>query len=187
MKLRDAEALASQLLLSLDRYCIRVAVGGSIRREVPECKDIELVAIPRNRYGVLNEWAPAVGVQWIKTGTPDVVPWQPQLDGKYWRGLLREQVKLDLFLTTHGQWGLLFLIRTGSAEFSEAVVTHGKRIGRRVQGGYLRAGTTEASPIIPTPEERDVFRELGLAWVDPPARTGPEALRLRKELARSRA
>lgn len=178
MNLRDAQDLASRLLLSLDPYCARVAVAGSVRRQVPEVKDIEVVAIPndRDRMRIVDEWAPGFGARWIKTGTPVAVPWRPKADGRYWRALLDEGLKLDLFLCAPENWGTILLIRTGSAEFSEAVATHGKRIGKRFHEGRLSVLNGLAWTAIPTPEERDVFGELGLAWVPPERRLDGKAL-----------
>lgn len=109
-------------------------------------------------------------MQWIKPGVPDVVPWRPKPDGKYWRGLLPSGAKLDLFLTTPEGWGIILLIRTGSAEFSQAVVTHAKRIGRPVENGRLTIGGVP----VQTREESDVFETLGLRYVEPRNRNGWE-------------
>lgn len=188
MDLHSADAIVSRLLLSMDRHCERVAVAGSVRRRVPEVKDIEVVAIPRRRAlfnmpdataqeNLLHGWALTSGIRWIKPGTSEIVDWPLKRDGKYWRGLLPDGIKLDLFLCTPENWGIVFLIRTGSAAFTKELVTHGQQIGKRALGGFLRRGTSEESPIIPTPEERDVFCELSLAWVAPPMRVDGRALR----------
>lgn len=45
--LAQARAVADLLVSYLAPACERIEIAGSIRREVPEVKDIELVAIPR--------------------------------------------------------------------------------------------------------------------------------------------
>lgn len=190
MRLAAARQEAEKLRGRVSRWCDRAEIAGSIRRQKAEVKDVELVVIPRwedwpdpsSLFGepmpvnVLHEeWVGkcAGDVRWIKPGTKEVVDWEPKADGKYWRGLLPCGLKLDLFIARPENWGAIFLIRTGSAEFSEAVVTHAKRVGKRCSGGMF---TVDGNPVA-TPEERDVFKLLNLRWVDPVNRTGPEALR----------
>jgi len=131
------------------------------------------------RVNLLHEWATsqaaAAGVRWIKTGTPDVVDWEPKPEGKYWRALVDDAIKLDLFLASAENYGLILLIRTGSAEFSQAVMTYAKhRTPYHVEGGYLR---DREGKVLETPEERDVFKALRLDYVLPRERTGQHMVR----------
>lgn len=192
MFIREAHAIADGLKREMSPFCHRIEIAGSIRRGRQEVKDIEIVAVPRwvesglglfddggEMKNLLLQWAfdaEARGrLRWIKPGTPEIIPWSPRRDGKYWRGLVREAVKLDLFLTTAEQWGLIYLIRTGSAEFSQGVMTYVKhRTDYRISEGALR---DEEGRSMPTPEEEGVFRLLGLDYVAPPERTGFEAVR----------
>ncbi len=123
-------------------------------RQKASIKDIELVVIPKwtvtpgetptgNLFELtpplplhvneLHRWATKVqsSLTWIKPGTQEIIPWEPKPDGKYWRATLvgpgKEMVKLDLFLTRPQNWGIIYLIRTGAAEFSAAVLGHAKR------------------------------------------------------------
>lgn len=187
MDLQSAKREAERLVEAMSPYCQRVEIAGSIRRGRLEVKDIEICAIPTwaerpgaDLFGtpeasnILHEWAMKCGsaVRWIKPGVDEIIDWQPKPEGKYWRGLLPCGVKLDLFLARPENWGAIFLIRTGSAPFSEAVVTHAKRIGKRCVNSQF---TVDGEPV-PTPEEADVFALLNLRYVEPYARTGPEAL-----------
>lgn len=187
MELGHARKRAAALLDLMRPDILRGEIAGSIRRQKADCRDIELVVIPRweeeadpaslfgepVRVNRLHEWATQTGsVQWIKPGTSEIEPWPPKPEGKYWRGLLSDGTKLDLFIATPENFGLILLIRTGSAEFSKAVVTHALRLGKPCNGGTLG---------VPTPEEPDVFRVLGLQWVPPEARQGPaEVLKARE-------
>ncbi len=190
MDLDTATRLAHPIWRGLNEHCHECKVAGSIRREKAEVKDIEVVAAPKwvdgavadlfgesEQVNAAYQWAvdaEARGeVQWIKPGPPPVTPWPLKPDGKYWRGLLPGGVKLDLFLATPENFGLIYLIRTGSSDFSKAVVTHALRCGMRVAGGQL----LRSDEVIPTPTEESVFEALGLAYVSPRNRTDGSVLR----------
>lgn len=180
MQLARAEQIARTLADELSPHCARVEIAGSIRRGRPEVKDIELVAVPRMQsektteglfaeevqVNLLYRWAKRSRINWIKPGTSQIVPWQPKPDGKYWRALLPTGIKLDLFIADPANFGLIFAIRTGSAEFTTALVTHANRVGLPSVDGYL----TRDGGRVETPEERDVFELLGLEWIDPTLR-----------------
>lgn len=195
MRLRDAQAIAERLAELMRPFCSRVEVAGSVRRSCPEVKDVELVAIPRweerpatapslfaeeaERVNLLHEWATheaaGAGVRWIKSGTSDVVDWEPKPEGKYWRALVDDAIKLDLFLASAENYGLILAIRTGCAEFSQALMTFAKlRTSYHVDGGYLRDSEGRA---LDTPEERDVFEALKIDFVEPRERTGQHMVR----------
>lgn len=183
MKLSQAKNLAERIIETMSPFCQRVAIAGSIRRQKPEVKDIEIVAVPRlgqaqdlfntKLENELFKWALQIQtegrIQWIKPGTPEIIPWRIQEQGKYWRGwLTKAGMKLDLFLATPETWGVIYLIRTGSAAFSQRMV--GKecwRTGYRFGDGKL---LDPSGQFVPTPEEQDVFNALGVDWIEPEAR-----------------
>jgi DNA polymerase/3'-5' exonuclease PolX len=79
------------------------------------------------------------------------------------------RIKLDLFLTTPERWGPVYVIRTGPAAFSAALVQHWTRVsggGRFSDGGITdaRGNALEAR------EEADVFHHLGLHVIPPKMR-----------------
>lgn len=176
-------------------FCTRLAIAGSIRREADEVKDIEIVCLPRietklhavGLFGdgellsrnALHDWAIGFGcpIRWIKPATSEIIDWAPKPDGKYWRGLIRDadagDVKIDIFIPRPKNWGITLLVRTGSAEFSQAVAAHALRTGRKLDdGGLLKYGVPVA-----TDEEADAFKHLGLLWTEPRDRTGARAVR----------
>ncbi len=191
MFIRDAKALADNLVEQMRPHCERVEIAGSIRRGCQVVKDMEIVAVPKwhpgeigNLFGdaeMLNGllvWAfdaeARAILQWIKPGTSEIIPWEPKRDGKYWRALLSQNIKLDLFITTLQQWGIIFLIRTGSAEFSQGVMTYAKRnTSLHVENGAL---TDDSGRALETFEERDAFDLLQLDYVEPRERAGFQAV-----------
>jgi DNA polymerase/3'-5' exonuclease PolX len=195
MRLREAHKVAERLAEAMSPFCARVEIAGSVRRCCPEVKDVELVAVPRweerpdpapslfaeedERVNLLHGWAvneaASASVRWIKLGTPEVVDWEPKPEGKYWRALVDDSIKLDLFLAAPENYGLILAIRTGSAEFSQALMTYAKhRTPYHVEGGYLRG---REGAVLETPEERDVFKALKVDYVLPRERTGQHVVR----------
>lgn len=184
MNLQQAEGIAIDLVEQMRPYCHRIEIAGSIRRRSAEVKDIEIVAVPKwetatdpgdlfgERSVAVNQLHEAFKgrLRWIKPGTQEIISWPVQPDGKYWRAYLAgvepRGIKLDLFLATPENWGLIFLIRTGSADFSREVVTYAKYHGKPVVDGRL----TMSGVPVETPEEADVFRLLGLRFVEPQQR-----------------
>lgn len=193
-------ALAEVLVASMAGACERCVVAGSIRRLKPVVKDIEIVAVPTWREGParvlfdeefppqpvsrLWEWAVDAEtcgrVRWIKPGEGAPIPWAPRPDGRYYRGLVegcvggRGGIKLDLFIARPTNFGLIYTIRTGSGDFSRALMIYAKRIGYSVQGGDL---WDAAGELVETRQERDVFAALRLAWVEPAERIDGRCLR----------
>ena len=192
MKHADALVIAETLLKEMRPYCHRVEIAGSIRRLKSEVKDIEIVAIPKwesvaagffaedvsSNNSLYCRWAMGhPWITWIKAGTNQIQPWNIKEDGKYWRGLIasshcpENETKLDLFLTTPEQFGILMVIRTGPESFSKKIVTQSSKGGwlpdhLRVDGGWLMDGDRR----IPTPTELSVFDAIGRPWIPPEKR-----------------
>lgn len=77
----------------------------------------------------------------------------------------------DLFITTPECWGVIFAIRTGPGDYSRELVTVAKRLGYQVEDGRLwRLHRDGARDVVPTPEEADFFRALGVPMPAPAER-----------------
>lgn len=180
MKLQQAQNLAERIVETMLPYCERVAIGGSIRRQKPEVKDVEIIAIPKfgepldlfgdQKRNLLFDWARHIEsedrIHWIKPGTDEVIRWRVKENGKYWRGwIVKAEIKLDLFLTTADTWGLTYLIRTGSAEFNARVFGQdAQRSGHSFRDGKL---FDQFNDEVKCSEEMDLFNALGMAWIEP--------------------
>lgn len=169
LPLAAADALALQMIERLRPYCRRIEAAGSIKRRKPEIGDVELIAAPlfeHDLFGNPTENHMLNGVDWEWFGR--IVKNGP----KYKQVELHEGATLDLFIVTPpAQWGVLSLIRTGSAEFSHRFVTS------KQQGGllpsYLKVkdgAIWSNNHIILTPEESDVFDLAGVPWIEPEKR-----------------
>lgn len=186
LSLREAREVAATLIEALRPYCERVEVAGSIRRGKPFVNDIEIVCVPRtllvetvkpedlfsdavevaetNRVRVpgfvntVHEWQ----LKSLDTCLQEKTfgdPWK----GKYVKFNLVTGTQVDLFITTPEQWGYIFTIRTGSADFMKMIAGRWVKLGYKgIDGELTRGGTTYQFP-----EEADLFGTLGLR-VPPP-------------------
>lgn len=186
MNYAQAIRRAELLVEDMRPHCERVVVAGSIRRHKTDgIKDVEIVAIPRwesaraglfaedvTKENALWKWAQERSVvEWIKPGKTDPEKAEIKPDGKYWRGLFGDGIKLDLFLCTPVNWGIILMIRTGPSDYSRKMVTL-KSLGGwlkdeleiRVRDGHVQKldGT-----IIPTTEEADVYKLWKYKFVEP--------------------
>lgn len=167
MNYTPAKEIADRLILNLKPYCQRIEIAGSLRRQKPVVHDIEICIIPKmakNLFGYSVCDLTLLGsYSWIRLGK--------LIKGgfRYKQIALNEGINLDLFIVLPpAQWGVIFAIRTGPADFSKWIVTPRKHGGClpsdcRVQDG----GVYRHSKLIPMPEEQDFLDFLGLGWVEP--------------------
>ena len=80
---------------------------------------------------------------------------------------LPEGINFDLFFATEKNWGLIFAIRTGSAEYSHKILAIGwVRAGYKSVDGML----TKNSQQIEVREEADLFDLIGVKYAIPEER-----------------
>lgn len=155
MKLSEAQTIAEKYKSWLMPYCERIEIAGSIRRERPEVKDIEIVCIPRlkDMYAfstIVNQWKKIKG----------------EATGRYTQRRLPEGINLDLFMANENNWGLIFAIRTGSADFSHKVLAVGwVKAGYKSKNGILYNVKTKALQEIH--EEEELFELIGVPYIEP--------------------
>ena len=160
MTLDQARAIAERVIAQLAPHCDRIEIAGSIRRRKPDVGDIEIVAIPKPYDVGLF----ASGIAPIVSAWPKV---RGELPCKYTQRTLPDGIALDLFFATPENWGLIYAIRTGSADYSHRVLACGwVRNGyKSVDGMLTRNGITHS-----VREEMDLFRMAGVRWIPPEAR-----------------
>jgi DNA polymerase/3'-5' exonuclease PolX len=160
MQLDKALEIAEKTKELLAPYCERIEIAGSIRRKKPEVKDIELVAIPKTyNVGLFESGIATVINQWKKV--------KGELPCKYTQRLLPDGITLDLFFANKENWGLIYALRTGSAEYSHKVLATGwVKLGYNSEGGQLSINGKE----INIPEEKDLFKLIGIPYIEPELR-----------------
>ena len=129
--------------------------------------DIEIVAIPKPVLNLFGEPTERTEID-IALGQ-----WSISLtkNGPKYKQFTLGSTQIDLFLATEDNWGLIYMLRTGSPEFSKRMVTPA------AWGGYLPAGLKVdngrvwyGSAALPVPEETKLFELWGMPYVDPTAR-----------------
>ena len=150
----EALKIAERVKGQLEPYCNRIQIAGSIRRRKAEVKDIEIVAIPEDRFQIgliVNKWMKVRG----------------DVGGKYIQRTLPDGINLDLFFASKENWGHILAIRTGSTEFSHKVLGTGwVKAGYKSKEGMLHKGDEP----IEIREEMDLFRLIGIDYIEPEKR-----------------
>jgi DNA polymerase/3'-5' exonuclease PolX len=161
MEYQKALKIAEKVKETLSPYCERIEIAGSIRRKKSEVKDIEIVAIPKPYdTGLFESGIATIVNQWEKV--------KGELPCKYTQRILPEGIKLDLFFAKRDNWGLIFAIRTGSADFSHKVLaTEWVKRGYKSEGGYLTADGKQVRVL----EEKDLFTRIGVSYLEPELRS----------------
>jgi DNA polymerase/3'-5' exonuclease PolX len=118
------------------------------------------VAIPKPYdTGLFASGIATVVNQWTKV--------KGELPCKYTQRILPEGIKLDLFFAEHENWGLIYAIRTGSADYSHKVLASGwVKAGYQSRDGYLWHGRDKYN----CREEVDLFNRIGVKFVEPKLR-----------------
>lgn len=160
MNYTEALLIAERLLAELRPYCYRAEIAGSIRRKKSEVKDIEIVIIPKLYDTGLFE-----------SGIASVINKYEKVKGeleygvcKYTQRILPEGIKLDLFIAEEGNFGLIYALRTGSADYSHKILaTAWCGRGYHSKDGYLHVGHKKYE----CREEIDLFNRLSIPYVEP--------------------
>lgn len=178
MKLDKALQLATLWKHRLLPHCDRIEIAGSIRRASPEVKDIELVCIPKEREvpQLFNVHKPEMVrsdgfIEALRLIDGEI----ECLAGDAWKGkyiklyLVLYDIKIDIFIASAENWGHILAIRTGNKDYSHKVLACGWAAkGYHSAEGFLR---DQEGAIIPVREEEDLFRLIGVKYVEPQLRT----------------
>lgn len=165
--------LATKLVKRLSPACQRIEIAGSIRRCKTMCGDIEIILIPKHLTNLLGELTGVTEVDLLLQEWPLTFVKNGQKYKQFsFSGNSGAAYTVDLFIQPDpATWGVNFLIRTGSAEFSHRAVTPKSQGG--LMPNHLRvreARLWDGLQALETPEEEDVFRLYGMDFIKPEAR-----------------
>ena len=187
MEYDKALPIAERVVDLLQPGCKRIEIAGGLRRLKPDPHDIEIVAIPDLRpprpiFGspVYPTILDALLVS-LARGDEDDFLIHLSLNGPKMKQFAISQdggqqwiIKVDLFLVTPpADWGVLYLIRTGPAEFSHWIVTEKMHGGGLPNGFMVKDGKILSYAddfYIPCPEEIDFLKFCHLNWIEPSMR-----------------
>lgn len=179
----EAHAAATELVGELADACERIEIAGSVRRRKGEVHDLEIVAIPRRDTEALpGMWEPTylevdalritieallgegrLAARDVEVHRKDGSTEVQQRMGASYKALVYRGMPVDLFITDADRWGCILALRTGPGDWNTRLVTDCKRWFRRVEDGRV----LHLGKVVPTPEEADFFRALGVPWLDP--------------------
>lgn len=162
--LKEAEAIKALL----EPHCERIEIAGSIRREKSECKDIEIVCIPKQDPQIVKLMPGRKFVHGYpcKEFVDQVNQWRAikgKPTGKYTQRIVN-YTTVDIFIANPDNWGVIFFIRTGSAEYVKRVIgiiLTGK--GYKCEEGELWNGKEKLA----VAEEQQIFELAQLPYVSP--------------------
>ena len=164
MELQKAQNMADELIQFLLPLCKKAEVAGSTRRKKLNVHDIEIVALPESINNLKNKLGLHLLKMESKVGSKPFI----KAGDKYIQFRYKGE-QIDLFLAEEDNWGLIYLIRTGSAVFSTHILATWKKVsgGGYSENGYLH--TADGRRIV-TKEEIDVFKLCKMEFVEPELR-----------------
>ena len=158
----EVEPLASKIVSTIGPYCTRVEVAGSIRRRKPTVNDIDIVVQPKPSSWVQiikeirREFDAVTEKQGQKLATLHVPFASKQGQG---------HVKVDLYRASQSTWGVLLLIRTGSAKHNIYLCNLAISKGMRLQ--YSRGLVDKDGHVVAGETEEEIFEALELPFIPP--------------------
>jgi len=137
MHLYYADIIANTMKESLQPHCEIINVAGSVRRRVPEVKDIELVLIPKrtiheikNLFGEVIRKEVIVDPMFEKTIRNTGRVLKGQFSGRYIKlevvhniESIEHRINVDIFMPQLHDYWRIFTIRTGSSDFVKRFIS----------------------------------------------------------------
>lgn len=174
-----ARQLGRELVDFLGSGAERIEVAGSLRRGRPDVGDLEIVA--ESSRMTINDGFFEEAIVWHVDQLVEALVASGRLEllsgGDRYTKLRdpRTGLQVDLFMVKPpASWGVILTIRTGPAEFSQALVTDARRRGFHVRDGALHKGALACADnrfakceVIPTPTEEAFFAALGRPYIAP--------------------
>ncbi len=165
--LAEARDVALEMVFMLGDVCKDIQVAGSVRRGKAMVGDIEIVALPKHKHDLHSKLETMLHRGTISKafyGISNTNRW-----GEKYKGMMYKGFKVEVFSADEHNWGYVYWLRTGPAE-SNAWVMQRLLVGKspyRPNEGYFWVKDKKVS----VPDEKEMFRLLGMPFVEPPSRT----------------
>lgn len=185
MNYGTAILVASSIVEMLRPHCDEITIAGSVRREVAEVGDIEIVALPKqSEHG---GHCPGFVAAVISLGPrPEAKAPKPLAERRYIKVMLpwAQGVQLDIFCPQPHDYGRQVAIRTGPKEYSAKIIAgrwtklgwvgteHGLRRAEQCEKRGDKWVVKSSDPTMPPefPSEEAFYSFLGYLWIPPKAR-----------------
>jgi DNA polymerase/3'-5' exonuclease PolX len=183
MNHKDAVEIALTVLKRLQSACERICIAGSIRRHKPNCKDVEIVYIPRYQEEQVDMFktapVPATEKRISELVASGFLEFDTEVkrNGPKYKRLIHvaSSMTIELFRAGPDNWGLIMALRTGPAKFNKLLVTKPWGGGAMpahlsMRDGYLWGQDGR----IDTPTETAFFGAINLPYWAPQERSGEQ-------------
>ena len=159
LELGEAKKIAEEVEFQVVRYCEKIVVVGSIRRNKPKVRDADFVVVTNDLdWYNLGQELLRMKTKTINAGN-QIIKTLYLYDDKYFQ--------LDFYRATQNTFGIHKLIRTGSTEhnmwLAQLAISKGMRI--KYSQGLLKDGQVVAGKT-----EESVFEALDLPYTEPEER-----------------
>lgn len=157
-----AQNTAERFINLIKPFCKRAEIAGSLRRGKSEIGDVDIV-IERDKW-LLDSYL-------LKACEKDGIYKHPGYkNGPKYKQVRFEGIKFELYFATKENWGLIFLIRTGPADFSKNMLSKWKTVsnGGESRNGMLYTGDNKAVSVY---QEVDFFKLINQVYIEPENRT----------------
>lgn len=178
MPLGRARTVAEHVVQELAPYCEQIEIAGSVRRKQPQIGDIELVARPRMKLvpdGLFDQREVSELAAYLEQvfggNLSSFVEKHPDLpkNGERYKKLRHREsgMQVDLFIVLPpAEWGPIFAIRTGPADYSRRAVTELQHRGLKCSEGAIFRGHERLA----CATEAEFFRHVGWPLLPPEKR-----------------
>lgn len=128
MQYNNALEVASNIYAHLYPHCSIINIAGSVRREKEECKDVEIICIPKTHFTDMfntetkRTVAYIEAVQNIGRIIKGDIHNGKYVQIEYTNARLSKAIMLDLFTPSPEDYYRQFAIRTGSAEYAHIII-----------------------------------------------------------------
>jgi len=158
LKLEEAERFASRVIEVVLPLCERVRVTGSIRRQRPEPRDVDIVMIAKPLM------FPGAIINALKKrfNSVEVLRQGPEISS-----VKVEGVNVDFYNATKRIWGILLLVRTGSIEHNIKMCKRALSMGMMLSSAQ---GVVRNGKVIASETEQEIFEALGMEFIPPEER-----------------
>lgn len=160
LDLKKAEALANQVTEVVQSRCTRIEVAGSIRRQRPKVHDVDFVVATENdaQWQKINQDLKKLKAKPSCSGKSVIKTYLPTKNGFF---------QVDFYRAQPKTFGILLLVRTGSAEHNTWLACHAMSMDLRIK---YSQGLLKEGKVIAGADEEGVFAALGLPCPVPPER-----------------